>query len=118
LIRPIGERRTFAALRADGVRVRRGALAVTFLAEEAGGPTRVAYAIGKRTGGAVVRNRLRRRLRAVIAELAATTELVPSGAMLVSAGPELTARSAEELRNEVRCLLEALERRRSSTTTT
>jgi ribonuclease P protein component len=94
--------------------VRRGGLGVTYLAEAADGPIRVAFAIGKRTGTAVVRNRLRRRLRAVMVELARSTELVPRGAMLVSAGAEATTRSTDELRNDVRCLLEALERRRST----
>ena len=49
----------------------------------------------------------------VIAELATDTALVPAGALLVSAGPEVTTRSPEELRNDVTSLLEALQRRRS-----
>ena len=39
------------ALRARGIRVRRGPLALTFLAEEGANGTRVAYAITKRVGG-------------------------------------------------------------------
>jgi len=46
------------------------------------GPPRVAFAVGRRVGGAVVRNRLRRRLR----ELARRSAL-PSGVWLVSGAP-------------------------------
>jgi len=46
-------------------------------------PPRVAYAIGKRTGSAVVRNRVRRRLRAAVALHEA--ELAAGGAYLVAA---------------------------------
>ncbi|MCU1357077.1 MAG: ribonuclease protein component [Acidimicrobiales bacterium] len=94
--------------------MRRGPLSVAYLADDDGEPVRVAYAIGKRVGGAVVRNRLRRRLRAVLAELADDPELLPSGAMVISAGPEVTGRTPDELRNDVRSLLEALQRRRSA----
>lgn len=58
---------------------------------------RVAYAINRRVGGAVVRNRLRRRLRAIVAELAAEGR-VPAGALLVVASPPLVHTSHRELR--------------------
>ncbi len=73
----------------------------------------MAYAITKRVGGAVERNRLRRRLRAVFAELAGEAwGSVPDGVLLVSAGPEASGRDPEELRNDVMRLLAALEARR------
>ena len=102
------------ALRAQGIRVRRGPLALTFLDEgEESGGTRVAYAITKRVGGAVDRNRLRRRLRAVFADLAADGDgSVPAGVLLVSAGPDASGRGPEELRNDVKRLLDALDTRR------
>jgi ribonuclease P protein component len=101
------------ALRARGIRVRRGPLALTFLDDEVG-ETRVAYAITKRVGGAVERNRLRRRLRAIFAEVAIQVPgAVPSGALLVSAGPDASGRGPQELRNDVMRLLDALEARRS-----
>lgn len=55
---------------------------------------RVAFAIGRRVGSAVARNRLRRRLRAALAEL----ELAP-GSYLVSAGSEAVHLSPTELRS-------------------
>jgi ribonuclease P protein component len=114
LIGPIRDRRTFQALRAQGIRVRSGALAATHLAEEGAPGTRVAFAITKRVGGAVTRNRLRRRLRAVIVELDRTgAATVPTGALLVAAGPEAVDRGTEELRNDVQRLLAALEDRRN-----
>ncbi|MDQ1402456.1 MAG: Ribonuclease [Actinomycetota bacterium] len=55
----------------------------------------MAYAIGKRVGGAVVRNRLRRRLRAIVGELG---RLVHPGAYLIAAAPEATALPYGDLR--------------------
>jgi len=48
----------------------------------------VAFAIGRHTGTAVVRNRIRRRLRAALDEMARADE-VPSGAAIVTAGPSV-----------------------------
>ena len=62
---------TFHALRRHGRRSRWDGVTVTWLPGPAdGSPPRVAYAIGRSTGGAVVRNRLRRRLRAIVADVA------------------------------------------------
>jgi ribonuclease P protein component len=62
---------TIHALRRHGRRARRDGVSVTWLpGTDDGSPPRVAYAIGRSTGGAVVRNRLRRRLRAIVAEVA------------------------------------------------
>lgn len=113
MIGRVRDRRTFVALRAHGIRVRRGPLGLTFLEEADAAGTRVAFAVTKRVGGAVDRNRIRRRLRAVLAELAARDDgSVPPGVLLVSAGPEASDRTPEELRNDVMRLLAALEARR------
>ena len=104
------------ALRADGLRVRRGPLAATFLDVGDDVRTEVGYAVGKQVGSAVVRNRLRRRLRAIVADLAVDPDGgVPPGVLLIRPAPEAVRRSHDELRNDVRSLLEALERRRSTT---
>lgn len=66
-------------------------------------PPRVAYAVGKRVGGAVVRNRVRRRLRAAVARH--RSELQPGAAYLVAAGPAAATASFAELDTAVAKLL-------------
>lgn len=84
---PISSRRTFEALRVSGRRGGVGPVRLRYLADDSGeGACRVAYAIPRRTGGAVVRNRLRRRLRAAVDHVA--DEMCP-GAYLIS--PDSTA---------------------------
>jgi ribonuclease P protein component len=73
-------RRAFADLAERGRTVRSAPLRVRYLAS-ADGPA-VGYAIGKKTGSAVERNRIRRRLRAAVHT--ATTPLT-SGFYLISA---------------------------------
>jgi ribonuclease P protein component len=82
----ITDRRTFEELRL-GRRARQGQLTVTWLAPPAGAPAappRVGFSIGKAAGGAVTRNRVRRRLRAAARELASRGRL-PAGAYLLGA---------------------------------
>jgi ribonuclease P protein component len=86
----ISSRRTFLALRATGRRGASGPLRIRFLADGDGERPRVAYAIPRRVGSAVARNRLRRRLRAAVDEVAG--ELSP-GAYLIS--PEPSAASMD-----------------------
>ena len=69
-------------------------------------PPRVAYAIGRGVGTAVVRNRVRRRLRA--ATRAHTDQLVPGHAYLVSTGPAAGGRPYAELSVSLRDALVAL----------
>jgi ribonuclease P protein component len=84
LIWKIRDRATFEAL-AGARRHRRGPISMTFLPGDPSIPPRIAYAVGKRVGPAVVRNRARRRLRA--AALAHRAELQPGGAYLFGAAP-------------------------------
>lgn len=93
---------TFAQFR-HARRVRRGPVTVTFVPAPSGParPPRVAFAVGKHAGNAVVRNRIRRRVRAVLTDLA--PDLAP-GAYLVGAGPTAATVPAADLR---RCLAEA-----------
>ena len=71
---------------------------MTWLPGPPGSPPRVAYAVGRSAGPAVQRNRLRRRLRAVVADLA--HDLAP-GAYLVAAGPEAAALDPREMTSTV-----------------
>jgi ribonuclease P protein component len=89
----ITDRRTFQELRRQGHRVRRGALTVTWLPPAPGAPAtppRAGFAIGKGTGGAVVRNRVRRRLRAALRARLAEGQL-PAGTYLLGGTAELAA---------------------------
>ena len=69
-------------------------------------PPRVAYAIGSRVGGAVVRNRVRRRLRAATRSHA--RELEPGHAYLVSATPAAARSTYAELTTALHGALRAL----------
>jgi ribonuclease P protein component len=74
---------------------------------------RVAYSVGRKVGGAVVRNRVRRRLRAAVRELDAL--LVPGAAYLVSAGPAAAVVRYQELVAHLGDALAALAERASTT---
>jgi ribonuclease P protein component len=81
----ISDRRTFQELRRQGHRIRRGPLTVTWLPPAPGAPAtppRAGFAIGKGTGGAVVRNRMRRRLRAALRARLAEGRLPPGTYLL------------------------------------
>jgi ribonuclease P protein component len=86
----ITDRATFHALR-SGRRARRGPISVTFAPPHAAdrpAPPRVAFVVGKAAGGAVVRNRIRRRLRAALRELQVRGAL-PAGSYLFGGGADL-----------------------------
>ncbi|MBV8296144.1 MAG: ribonuclease P protein component [Acidimicrobiia bacterium] len=102
-------RRTFSALREHGSRARSGPVSVTFVQVEGSTGPAVAYAVGRRVGGAVVRNRLRRRLRACVAEVAPSLE---PGAYLVAAGAGAAVLPPGQLQTAVAAAL-----RRSATPT-
>jgi ribonuclease P protein component len=76
--------------------------------DEAATPPGVAYALGRGLGGAVVRNRVRRRLRALVAEEAVRRPL-PSGYYLVGATPGAASATFDALRSDLRGLLTRIE---------
>lgn len=84
LIWTVRDRHTYDALRRSRNRVRRGQITVTWVNGDPSEPPKVGYAIGRRVGGAVDRNLVRRRLRAIVADFAG--DLAP-GAYLLAAGP-------------------------------
>ena len=95
---PVRDRGTFARFRASRTRTRTGPITVTFVTDEVVARPRVAYSVGRKVGTAVVRNRLKRRLRAIVADRA--VRLAP-GAYLISAGPRAADLSFTDLRSAV-----------------
>ena len=92
-------RSTFRALATSSSRARSGPVTVHFLQPSDGGSgVSVAYAVGRHVGGAVVRNRWRRRLRAIAAE--ASPDLAP-GAYLVGVGRGVVELRFGELKEQV-----------------
>lgn len=85
---------------------RHGALSVRLATGDPDAPPQVAYAIPRAVGGAVERNRLRRRLRAAVREL--EPELLPGGAYLVGAGAAAVNTSPARLRDDLRAVLRAV----------
>jgi ribonuclease P protein component len=79
-----------------------------------GADVRVAYAVGRRVGPAVVRNRLRRQLRAAVREIAVGTDGLAPGAYLISARPEAAGRPYAELRADLGDALAAAPRGQAS----
>jgi ribonuclease P protein component len=115
LIWRVRDRSTFDALRRSGRRRRAGPVTIVHLAALSGSdrparPPQVAFAIGRKVGSAVVRNRVRRRLRAVMADLAGSPDSpVAPGTYLVSVGPEVVSLSYVELKAIVNTALQRLE---------
>jgi ribonuclease P protein component len=106
LIGGITRRSTFDRLRREGVRVRRGALGLTYVPFDASRPE-VAIAVGRRLGNAVRRNRWRRRLRAQF-DARIRRGALASGAYLVQVQTPLDELSASALDAEVSAVLDAL----------
>jgi ribonuclease P protein component len=104
LIGRIGDRATFAGF-ARGRRASYGPIRVRFVTIPEGmagtGP-RVAYALNRKVGTAVVRNRVRRRLRAALADLDRSEPgRLPGGSYLFSADATVVALPYAELQRFV-----------------
>ena len=104
----IESRDTFLALRRSSYRGRSGPIAVRYVTDDASGAIRAAYAINRKVGNAVVRNRLRRRMRAIVTSYA--TDL-PAGAYVISTDPSGAVLRYEELRAAMGQALERAVRR-------
>jgi ribonuclease P protein component len=96
---------TFDELRRRGRRGRSGPLTITWVAGSAGVPPQLACAVSRKVGGAVVRNRVRRRLRALFADRSVA---LPSGAYLAIAGPDTPGLTYRDLGKHLDGALSAL----------
>jgi ribonuclease P protein component len=103
LIWRIRDRATFEAL-ARARRHRRGPISLRHVPGDAAEPPRVAFALGRNVGGAVDRNRARRRLRAAIGGQA---ERLGPGAYLFGGGPDVVTVPFPTLEAAVADLLDA-----------
>lgn len=92
-----------ARLAQDGRRARAGVLWCSFLPDSTAMPPRVAFAIGRAVGSSVVRNRLRRQLRVILAAAD-----LPPGSLLVGVRPAGAGRSFHELTSDVEALVRQL----------
>lgn len=102
LIWRLRERRAFAQLRRHGRRVRKGVVTVTAVVDlSSTHPPRLAFAISRKVGPAVTRNRLRRQVRAHLTELRKKDQFA-SGDYLVTIAPG----GAELSRDEVITLVD------------
>lgn len=110
----IRERAAFERLRTEGVRIRpltspplpgeshrRRSLWCSYLPDTEATPPRVAFAIGRKVGPAVVRNRLRRQIRAVLAEAGTSPGAMAPGSYLFGAHPSVVDLEFGDLRTEV-----------------
>jgi ribonuclease P protein component len=100
----IRDRATFESF-ASGRRLRRGPLSLAVLRAVDPVPPRLAYAVGRRVGPAVTRNRVRRRLRAAVERH--RSRLEPGCAYLLGASPAAARASFDQLEAAVGELLTA-----------
>lgn len=94
---------TFAALRNSRHRGRSGPLWIVWAPVSGAAPPMLAFAIGRRVGGAVTRNRLRRQLRAAFC----AADPAP-GAYLLGVAPEAVGLSFDKLTELVHQALQSL----------
>lgn len=99
----IRDREVFRRLTVEGRRARAGVLWCTFLPDPSATPPRVAFALGRAIGPAVVRNLARRRLRSLLVDIE-----WPPGFYLIGARPAISERSFDALRHEVSRLRDAV----------
>ena len=105
MVAPVRTREEFAALSRSRARGRSGPIWVVraplpHVEPDRDRGVRVAYAVSRKVGGAVVRNRVRRRLRAVMAGLTPADGLTPA-LYLVGVRPEVVDLPADALRTHL-----------------
>lgn len=109
MIEALSSRRSFERLRAEGVRRGRGPLRLVSRGAPQHNPTqsaRIGFAIPRTVGNAVRRNRIRRRLRAVLRDVSRETpSLLPPGDYLFRVSASLEHWPASVLRDTVDGLL-------------
>ena len=109
MIHRIRDRQGFERLARDGMRLRRRSLWCSWCPDPDSNHPAVAFAIGRACGPAVVRNRLRRRLRAILTELD-RSQPIPPVLLLIGVGPRATELTFDQLTTEVASLIAEIRR--------
>lgn len=107
MIHRIRGRRDFRRLAKHGTRIRRSQLWCTWCPDPRSTATSVAFSIGRAYGPAVERNRLRRRLRAVLHDQDRANPL-PPGLLLIGARPAAIELTFDQLREQLHQLLSVI----------
>jgi len=100
------ERSAFGRLSTHGLRARAGVLWCSYILDtpDVSTPPRVAFAVGRAHGPAVVRNRVRRRLRAML-QVASGEGRLPGGEYLIGLRPGGAGQSFAALQADLDQLL-------------
>jgi ribonuclease P protein component len=107
LILRIRDRGAFEHLARDGTRIRRSALWCTWCPDPDSTHASVAFAISRAYGPAVDRNRLRRRIRAILREIDNQSPLPPN-LMLMGARPTAIELTFDQLKSTVSSMIEEM----------
>ena len=107
LIGRIRERHAFVRLGREGTRIRRSTLWCSWCPDPDSKATSVAFAINRAYGPAVTRNRLRRRLRAILRELD-RTEPLPPILLLIGTQSRTIELTFDQLRRQLTALIEQI----------
>ena len=119
MIARIRQRQTFQRLSQEGARIRRSTLWCTWCPQPDSitPPTpAVAFAVGRAVGPAVTRNRIRRRLRAILTELDRAGALPPV-TMLIGATPSVCKLTFDQMRSELAQLMSMIPAQSPATST-
>ncbi len=103
----VTRRETFLALRKEGIKVRSGLVTMVFAPSETQHP-QLAFALHRRFGNAVKRNRARRRLKEAFTLLDSQNS-VKTGAYLISASPKVLQAPFKELIQQLSICLQKVE---------
>lgn len=100
-------RAAFARLDASRIRARSGPIGLRMSVAHGQQTVAVGYAVSRRQGGAVLRNRMRRRLRSIVAEMGGTW---PGGDYLITLKAPAATMAHEELRDHLKQAVIRLQR--------
>lgn len=93
---------SFLKLNLAGKRVKSKTTTLLYRLDSEQDTVNVAFAVGKKVGNAVVRNKVKRRLRSIVREY---SNQLPSGDYLVIVRPEAATQGFGDLKEELRAVL-------------